>query len=86
VQRFLGFANYYQRFIWGFGQVVAPITSLLKGGLAHLHWSAEVGRAFSHLKELFTDPPMLAHPDPSLVFLVEADASEAGAGAMLSRS
>ena len=32
VQRFLGFANYYQRFIWGFGQVAALITSLPKGG------------------------------------------------------
>jgi hypothetical protein len=32
VQRFLGFANYYRRFIRGFGQVAAPITALLKGG------------------------------------------------------
>ena len=32
VQRFLGFANYYRRFIRGFGQVAAPITSLMKGG------------------------------------------------------
>ncbi|XP_070959037.1 uncharacterized protein [Oncorhynchus clarkii lewisi] len=60
VQRFLGFANYYQRFIWGFGQVAAPITSLLKGGPARLHlrWSAEMGRAFSRLKELFTNAPV----------------------------
>ena len=28
VQRFLGFANYYRRFIRGFGQVVAPISNL----------------------------------------------------------
>ena len=27
VQRFLGFANYYRRFIRGFGQVAATITS-----------------------------------------------------------
>jgi hypothetical protein len=32
VQWFLGFAKYYRRFIWGLGQVAAPITSLLKGG------------------------------------------------------
>jgi hypothetical protein len=31
VQRFLGFANYYRRFIRGFGQVAASITSLLMG-------------------------------------------------------
>ena len=36
VQWFLGFANYYWRFIRGFGQVAAPITSLLKGGQGRL--------------------------------------------------
>jgi hypothetical protein len=78
VQRFLGFANYYRRFIRGFGQVAAPITSLLKGG-------GTAGRAFSRLKELFTDAPVLAHPDPSLAFIVELDASENGVGAVLSK-
>ena len=50
-----------------------------------MRWSAEAGRAFSRLKELFTDAPVLAHPDPSLAFIVEVDASEAGVGAMLSQ-
>ena len=54
VQRFFGFANYYRRFIQGFGQVAAPITSLLKEGLVHLIWSAEADRAFSHLRALFS--------------------------------
>uniref|UniRef100_A0A8K9WXI5 Gypsy retrotransposon integrase-like protein 1 n=1 Tax=Oncorhynchus mykiss TaxID=8022 RepID=A0A8K9WXI5_ONCMY len=85
VQRFLGFANYYRRFIRGFGQVAAPITSLLKGGPVRLRWSAEAGRAFTRLKELFTNAPVLAHPDPSLAFIVEVDASEAGVGAVLSQ-
>ena len=42
VQRFLGFSNYYRRFIWGFGQVAAPITSLLKGDLCNC--SGQLGR------------------------------------------
>ncbi|KAK6303564.1 hypothetical protein J4Q44_G00260180 [Coregonus suidteri] len=85
VQRFLGFANYYRRFIRGFGQVAAPITSLLKGGLVRLQWSAEADRAFGRLKDLFTSAPVLAHPDPALPFQVEVDASEAGIGAVLSQ-
>uniref|UniRef100_A0A4W5Q2M8 Reverse transcriptase RNase H-like domain-containing protein n=1 Tax=Hucho hucho TaxID=62062 RepID=A0A4W5Q2M8_9TELE len=85
VQRFLGFANYYRRFIRGFGQVAAPITSLLKGGPVRLRWSAEADRAFGRLKDLFTSAPVLAHPDPSLAFIVEVDASEAGIGAVLSQ-
>uniref|UniRef100_A0A4W5QR03 ribonuclease H n=1 Tax=Hucho hucho TaxID=62062 RepID=A0A4W5QR03_9TELE len=91
VQRFLGFANYSWRFIRGFGQVAAPITSLLKGEPMRLkgepmrlQWSAGADRAFGHLKALFTSAPVLAHPDPSLAFLVEVDASEAGIGAVLS--
>ena len=79
------FANYYRRFIRGFGQVAAPITSLLKGGPARLQWSAEADRAFGHLKALFTTAPVLAHPDPSLAFIVEMDASEAGIGAVLAQ-
>ena len=74
VQRFLGSANYYRRFLQGFGQVAAPITSLLKGGQVRLQWSAGVDRAFGHLKALFTSAPVLAHPDPSLAFIVEVDA------------
>jgi hypothetical protein len=85
VQRFLGFANYYRMFIWGFGQVAAPITSLLKGGSVRLQWSAEANRAFRHLKTLFTSVPVLAHPDPTLPIIVEVDASEAGIGAVLSQ-
>ena len=81
----LGFANYYRRFIKGFGQVAAPITSLLKGGPVCLQWSAEANMAFRHLKALFTSVPVLAHPDPSLPIIVEVDASEAGIGAVLSQ-
>ncbi|XP_064877213.1 uncharacterized protein LOC135572713 [Oncorhynchus nerka] len=79
----MGFANYYRRFIRGFGQVAAPITSMLKGG--PLRWSAEADRAFNKLKALFTEAPVLAHPDPSLAFIVEVDATEAGVGAVLSQ-
>ena len=48
VQRFLGFANYYRRFIQSFGQVTVPMTSLLKGGPVRLQWSAGADRAFGH--------------------------------------
>ena len=51
----------------------------------HLQWTAEADRAFSHLRTLFNSAPVLAHPDPSLAFIVEVDASEAGIGAVLSQ-
>jgi hypothetical protein len=37
------------------------------------------------LKALFTDAPVLVHPDPSLAFIEEVDASEAWVGAVLSQ-
>ena len=39
----------------------------------------------SHLKALFTSAPVLAHPNPSVAFIVEVDSSEAGIGAVLSQ-
>ena len=65
--------------------MAAPITSLLKGGPVRLQWSAEADRAFGQLMALFTSAPVLAHSDPSLAFIVEVDASEAGIGAVLSQ-
>ena len=50
-----------------------------------MQWSAQADRAFNKLKALFTEAPVLAHPDPSLAFIVEVDASEAGVGAVLSQ-
>jgi hypothetical protein len=32
IQLFLGFANFYRRFIKGFSRIVRPMTALLKGG------------------------------------------------------
>lgn len=42
-------------------------------------------RAFSRLKELFCSAPVLAHHDVSRQFVVEVDASDTGAGAVLSQ-
>ena len=63
--------------------MAAPITSLLKGGPVRLQWSVEADRAYGQLGAMFTSAPVLVHPDPSLAFIVEVDASEAGIGAML---
>uniref|UniRef100_A0A8C8D9U8 Peptidase metallopeptidase domain-containing protein n=1 Tax=Oncorhynchus tshawytscha TaxID=74940 RepID=A0A8C8D9U8_ONCTS len=52
VQRFLGFANYYWRFIWGFGQVAAPITSLLKGAGAFAVVSEGAVYRCSHISRI----------------------------------
>lgn len=79
----LGFANFYRRFIKDFSKVVSPLTCLTSTALK-FQWTPEAAAAFTHLKELFTSAPVLRHPDSSLQF-VEVDASDTGAGAVLSQ-
>lgn len=85
LQRFLGFAYFYRRFIRNYSTVASPLTSLLKGKLNKLRWTEEANRSFISLKEKFTSAPVLKHPDPSLPFIVEVDASDCGIRAVLSQ-
>uniref|UniRef100_A0A4W5K7B7 ribonuclease H n=1 Tax=Hucho hucho TaxID=62062 RepID=A0A4W5K7B7_9TELE len=85
LQRFLGFANFYRRFIRNFSITAAPLTSLLQGGGQRLQWSSESLAAFKQLKEKFTTAPILHQPDPEREFIVEVDASNTGIGAVLSQ-
>ncbi len=85
VQRFIGFANLYRRFIKNFSSVVAPLIALTKGGGIKIHWGPEVARAFEELKRCFTSAPILSIPDSERPFVVEVDASEVGIGAILSQ-
>ncbi len=85
LQRFLGFANFYRRFIRNFSTIAAPLTSLLRGGRQRLDWSPSAQHAFLQLKDRFTTAPILHHPDPNLEFTVEVDASNTGIGAILSQ-
>ena len=85
VQQFLGFANFYRRFIRGFSSIAEPISALTKKGRGPFVWSPKAEKAFCELKRRFSSAPILVLPDPSLPFTVEVDASEVGVGAILSQ-
>jgi len=84
LQRFLGFAHFYRRFIQDFSKVAAPLTKLISTARP-FSWSTEAAQAFLKLKTLFTTAPVLIHPDPTRQFIVEVDASDNGVGAVLSQ-
>lgn len=84
LQRFLGFANFYQRFIRGFSSLAGPFTALTSPKVAFF-WGPSADRAFEGLKTQFTTAPILQLPDPDRQFVVDVDASDTGVGAVLSQ-
>ncbi|KAL0171008.1 hypothetical protein M9458_035604, partial [Cirrhinus mrigala] len=84
VQRFLGFANFYRRFIRNFSQVALPLMDLTSTK-KRFCWLSQAQTAFENLKSRFISAPILTTPDSSRQFIVEVDASEVGVGAVLSQ-
>ncbi|KAJ7997627.1 hypothetical protein DPEC_G00214090, partial [Dallia pectoralis] len=85
LQRFLGFANYYRRFVRNFSTTAAPLSAMTSQKGRGLSWTERAVRAFETLKERFTTVPILSQPDSTRPFIVEVDASEIGVGAVLSQ-
>ena len=83
VRSFLGLANFYQRFIQDYAQVVRPLNDLLKKDIV-FEWKEAQQHAFDMLKEKFTTAPILAYPDKDCQFHIECNASNYATGAVLS--
>lgn len=84
VQRFLGMAGWYHRFVPGFSKVAEPLNTLKKKGVK-FRWTEECQGAFDTLKRFLTSSPVLGHPNFDLHFIVYTDASETGIGAVLTQ-
>lgn len=85
LQRFLGFANFYRKFIRNYSTLAAPLTRLTSVRRV-FEWSPEAEETFCLLKTKFSSAPILQVPDPERQFVVEVDASDTGVGAVLSQT
>ena len=62
VWSFLGFGNFYRKFIPGFSTVAAPLNALLKKDTI-FQWTEETQWSFNSLKQKLTSSLVLMMPD-----------------------
>ena len=84
LQRFLGLASYYRKFIRNFASIARPLHRLTEKGRP-FKWTSECDSAFCKLKQSLTTAPILVYPDFSRPFILDTDASNDGIGAVLSQ-
>jgi len=84
VQAFIGFVNFYHRFIQDFSTIARPLFDLTRSDQAW-NWGTKEQEAFEHLKMAVTTASILALPQDLEPFHIEADSSDFASGAVLSQ-
>ena len=84
VQAFIGFANFYRRFVRDFSKLTRPLVNLTKKDVP-FKWTPECEAAFQALKATFTEAPVLAHFNWAKEIILETDASDYVSAGVLSQ-
>ena len=82
VHSFLGFANYYRRFIGDYSNIARPLIDLTKKE-KQWNWTTSCQIAFNKLKEEFAKELVLTLPDLDKPFTIATDASKDASGGIL---
>eukprot|EP00055_Hartaetosiga_balthica_P017772 m.122942 g.122942 ORF g.122942 m.122942 type:complete len:966 (+) comp9398_c1_seq1:1052-3949(+) len=85
LRSFLGFCNFYRRFIKSFASIAEPLTDLLRKNGKEFKWMERQQVSFVKLKEEMTSAPVLCIPDARKPFQLHTDASGTCLGAVLSQ-
>jgi hypothetical protein len=83
IQSFLGFANFYRRFIYKYSEIALPLVRLTRKS-TKWNFTQECRNSFEALKSAFTKAPILSHWSPDKQLTVETDASDYAIAAILS--
>ena len=84
VKSFLGFVGYYRRFCPDFATIARPL-NILSSKEVKFQWGPAEETAFQQLRALLIEAPVLTYPDPSRQYILDTDASNEAAGAVLSQ-
>jgi hypothetical protein len=84
VQSFVGFVNFYRRFIPGFSHHAHALFDLTMKDIRFI-WGLPQEDSFMKLKELVTSAAVLILPNDDLPFRLEADGSSIATDAVLSQ-
>jgi len=84
VQSFLGFTNFYRRFIRDFSEHTHLLFDLTQNN-SSWHWGEAEHTAFARLKGSVTSALVLISPDLTKPFRIEADSSNFATGVVLSQ-
>jgi len=81
IREFLGLIGYYHKFVKNYGQIEAPLTTLLKREA--FSWTQATTKTFEKIKEAMCTNLVLVMLDFIKTFIVDYDASGHGIGAVL---
>jgi RNase H-like domain found in reverse transcriptase/Reverse transcriptase (RNA-dependent DNA polymerase) len=81
---FLGFGNFYRKFISHYSELARPLNDLTKKD-KKFEWSTKCQEAFDTMKKQFMEELVLLMPDQSKPFQIESDASNVATGAVLTQ-
>ncbi|THH03159.1 hypothetical protein EW145_g6483 [Phellinidium pouzarii] len=82
LRSFLGFCNFYRRFIPNYSSIAYPLNELTRTN-EPWKWNKLRTNAFTTLKDLFSSQLALLIPDKNKPFILETDASKVASGAVL---
>ena len=82
IQKFLGFCNFYRRFVKNYSELARPLFDLTKKGEPFI-WTERQDTAFTGLQDALTSSPVLLLPDYGRPFTLYTDASDYATSAIL---
>jgi RNase H-like domain found in reverse transcriptase/Reverse transcriptase (RNA-dependent DNA polymerase) len=81
---FLGFGNFYQKFISHYSELARPLYNLMKKD-KKFEWSNNCQEAFNIMKKRFTEELVLLTPNQSKPFQIKSDAFKVATGIVLTQ-